>query len=473
MKKVVPVLQLLLLPAMLYAQPPQSSQPKPLVFTHVTVIDATGTPARPDMTVLITGDRITQIGKNLHLPKDAQVVNARKQFLIPGLWDMHVHTATKDFLSLYVANGITGVRDMFSPLTQINQWRKQISEGTLIGPRIVAAGAIIDGPEPVWPGSFAVSNEAEGRKAVKAVKDGGSDFVKVYSLLPRDAYFAIADEAKKQGIPFAGHVPNSVTVAEASDAGQKSIEHLIGVSFACSSAEAQLMKELKERISVDRAPGFLTLVRLQAKSVDTYDSEKARALFSRLVKNGTWQVPTLTVLRANAFLDDPQFTDDLRVKYLPPSLRQAWNPQNNPFFKLSTAKDYANLKKLYRKELEIVGEMQRAGVGILAGTDTPNPYVLPGFSLHDELALVVQAGLTPMEALQSATLNPARFLGMEKEMGTVQQGKVADLVLLEANPLEDIHNTQKINSVVVKGRLLDRKALDGLLAKAEAEANKK
>lgn len=192
MRRLLAVLLLLLWPAVLCAQPPHSGQPKPLVFTHVTVIDATGTPAKPDITVLITGDRITQIGKNLHLPKDARVVNARKQFLIPGLWDMHVHTVTKDFLSLYVANGITGVRDMFSPLTQINQWRKRISEGTLIGPRIVAAGAITDGPKPVWPGPIAVSNEAEGRKAVKLVKNGGSDFVKVYSLIPRDAYFAIA-----------------------------------------------------------------------------------------------------------------------------------------------------------------------------------------------------------------------------------------------------------------------------------------
>lgn len=472
MKKMLALLLLILLPAPLLAQLPPGAHSRPLVFTHVTVIDATGAPARPDMTVIIDGGRITEINRQAALPEDAQVINAAGKYLIPGLWDMHVHTPTREFVMLYVANGVTGVRDMFSPLPQINQWRGQILSGALAGPHIIAAGPIVDGPKPIWPGSIAVGNEAEGRKAVQTVKSGGSDFVKVYSQLSRDAYFAIADEAKKQGIAFAGHVPTVVTVAEASDAGQKSVEHLTGITLGCSSAEAELMKEMKEKSEAEPGAFLPTWVRLQSRSLATYDSARAEALFARLAKNGTWQTPTFTVLRALAFLDDPAFTGDPRMKYMPPFVRSFWNPKNSPTMKQLTAEDFASQKKLFARQLEMVGAMQRAGVGILAGTDTLNPYVFPGFSLHDELGLLVKAGLTPMQALQAATRNPAKYLDKLDSVGTVEKGKLADLVLLDADPLADISNTKKIAAVIVGGRLLDRAALDRMLAEVEAAANK-
>ncbi|MGH9844978.1 MAG: amidohydrolase family protein, partial [Blastocatellia bacterium] len=204
-----------------------------------------------------------------------------------------------------------------------------------------------------------------------------------------------------------------------------------------------------------------------------YSDQKAGALFARFKQNATWQVPTLTVLRGGAFLDDPNFTNDPRLKYLPSDLKARWEPKNNPVFKNSTAADFAGLKKIFLKQLQIVGAMQRAGVELLAGTDVLNPYCFPGFSLHDELALLVKAGLTPMEALQAATRNPAKFLGQLDSLGTVERGKIADLVLLEANPLAEISNTQKINAVVVGGKLVSKAELQEMLAKVEAVASKK
>jgi imidazolonepropionase-like amidohydrolase len=207
-------------------------------------------------------------------------------------------------------------------------------------------------------------------------------------------------------------------------------------------------------------------------ALETFSLEKAAILFARLKRNHTWQCPTLTVLRSGAFINDPNFRNDARLKYMPTGLITGWDPSNDFRFKERTAEDVDLARLVYKKQIDLVGMMHRAGVEFLAGTDVENPYCFPGFSLHDELALLVQAGLSPMEALQSATLNPARFLGKQKELGTVEKGKIADLVLLEANPLEDIRNTTKINSVVLNGRLLERKALDQLLTEVEAAAKK-
>src|SRR5260370_36684076 len=205
---------LLMVSAWLFAHAQRSTQPRPLVFTHVTVIDATGAPAKPDMSVVIIGDRITNLGptKRVLVPKDAQVVDATGKFMIPGLWDMHVHLfgCDKNSLNLFIANGVTGVRIMWGAPIHF-QCRKDAEAGTLLAPRMVIASTIVDGPKPIWRGSIAVANEAEGRQAVIKLKQDGYDFIKVYSLLPREAYFAIADEAKKQGLQFAGHVPYSVS----------------------------------------------------------------------------------------------------------------------------------------------------------------------------------------------------------------------------------------------------------------------
>ena len=454
---------LLILSVLLLARGKPNHTQVPIVFTHATIIDVTGATPRRDATVVITGDHISAIGDsaNISLPAGAQVVDATGKFLIPGLWDMHVHWYSRDTFTLFIANGVTSVRQMFGN-SDLLRWRDQIAKGSLLGPRMAVASPIIDGPEPIWPNSIAVRNEEEGRKAVRRVKEWGADFVKVYALLPRDAYFGIADEAKQQGITFVGHVPNAVSPLEASDAGQKSIEHLTGMLIASSDKETELREKLVKANSPE-ARG-----RVQATALETYDEKKAADLVARFVKNQTWQCPTLTVLRSNAYLGDENFRRDGRLKYMPRLVQQRWS------YRIANRSggDNAGAIKVLQRQFEIVGAMQKAGVPILAGTDTGNPFCFPGFSLHDELALLVIAGLTPIEALRSATLNPAKFFGLDQTLGTIGQGKIADLVLLDADPLLDIRNTQRVNAVVSNGRLFDRKALDKMLGEAEAAAHR-
>jgi imidazolonepropionase-like amidohydrolase len=465
-------LGLLFLPFLLHvstAQQAPGARETALVLTHVTVIDATGAPAKSDETVIITGDRITAIGKSgaINASKDAQIVDASGKFLIPGLWDMHVHWYETDYLPLFIANGITGIRIMWGfPIN--HEWRKKIEAGQLLGPHQVIASPIVDGPKPYWRGAISVGTEAQARQAVTKAKQDGADFVKVYNFLPRDAYFVIADEAKKQGIPFEGHVPISVSAGEASRAGQKTFEHLLGILPACSTRSEELAKaaraDLAEEMVSDK-PSFSGshYKALRQAMLDSYSPDKAIALFALLKTNGTWQCPTLTLLRMFGYRDDPAFRNDPRLKYLPRSIRDGWD---------QTKIDSAFAKQEFQLDLKVVGAMQQAGVGILAGTDTLNPFCFPGFSLHDELGLLVRAGLTPMEALQAATLNPARFLNREKDFGTVERGKIADLILLDANPLEDIGNTKRIASVVYGGQFFPRASLDQMLSNVEALASR-
>ena len=453
--------------------------PRPLVLTHVTVVDATGALAQPDRTVVITGDRITGLGPStsVQVPKDAQVIDARGKFLIPGLWDMHAHWFQKDYLPLFVANGVTGIRIM-GGVPVHHQWRQEIERGDLLGPRMSIGSPEIDGPKPGWSGFTSVKDAAEGRQVVIRSKQENADFIKVHNRLPRDIYLAIMDEAKKQGIPVAGHVPEAVSATEASDLGQQSIEHFTRVLDACSTREEELRKRRQE-LWANLPEGQATLSRanlreLARQTLETFSPDKANALFARLARNHTWQCPTLTTLRNFASLDDPRIHSDPRVKYMPPGDTREWNPASDVFiFKNRTAEDYELARAVLRKQTELIVPMRRAGVEFLAGTDVLNPYCFPGFSLHDELELLVQAGLSPMEALQTATLNPARFLGKEKDLGTVEKGKIADLVLLEASPLENIGNSRKIDAVVVNGRLFSKAELQKMLADVEALARQK
>jgi tetratricopeptide (TPR) repeat protein len=447
---------------------------KLLLLQNVVVIDGTGASAKKGMTVIIRGNHIDTIEKSsgMKIPEGASVVDCRGKFLIPGLWDMHVHWYDKRYLQLFITNGVTGTRMMWGSPDHF-EWRKQEANGSLIGPRMVIGSTIIDGPTPVWPGSIAVSSEAEGRKAVDDSQKNGAEFIKVYSLLPRDAYFAIADESRIREIPFAGHVPNSVSAMEASDAGQKSIEHLTGILLEASTRE----EEFRKALMVVNDQGTKQVFKVTRDQADqllaTYSDKKATELFRHFAKNGTWQVPTLTVLRAIANLDDPKFIDDPRLKYVPQSVRMIWDPKNDFRFAERKPEDWERARRVFQKDLEIVKAMNRANVPILAGTDTLNPYCFPGFSLHDELALLVQAGLTPMQAILTATKNPAQFFGQLDSYGTIEPHKIADLVLLSANPLEDIHNTTKIDSVIFDGHLYAKPEIEKMTAEIEKFSSQK
>ena len=415
---------------------------KTLAIMHVAVIDTSGGRLKPDMTVVIDGGRITAIGKSrtVMIPKRALLVNAAGKFLIPGLWDMHVHVDDDDFdktayLRLFIVNGVTGIRIM-NGTPQHHLWRQEIESGALLGPRMVIASRIIDGPNSFVSGAVKVNNEEEARAAVRKAKQEGADFVKVHDTLPRGSYFAVIDEARRLDLPVEGHVPAAITAKEASNAGQKSIEHFTGLT------EAET------------------------------DAAKADALIAVFKKNDTWNCPTIIMRNNYAVLDDRSLANDPRLRYVKPSWRNSWLSMTNGSGSVPET-EWTGRRETVRREKVLVGRFQKAGVGILAGTDDINPYVVPGFSLHDELVLLVESGLTPMQALQAATLNPAKFFNQLDSLGTVEKGKFADLVLLNANPLEDIRNTTKISAVVVKGRFLDRQELDRTLAEIEAAANRK
>ena len=266
--------------------------------------------------------------------------------------------------------------------------RKQVQEGKQPGPRVFAAGPLVDGPKPLVPSSLVAANAAEGREAVRKLKKMGADFVKVYTKLPREAYLSIADEAKKQGLPFAGHVPESVSAAEASDLGQKSIEHLVGVELACSDREDELRREAVAAMAKadNQAVGEL-LGRIGARAADSFSDKKARALYARFVRNGTWQVPTLTVLRSLVSLDDPKFTADPRVKYMSPSLRSYWS-----------------LMKLSPETAAWLKRAVQAGDGSGAG-DAPGRRAVPGRHRHAR------------RAVRLPRLQPARRAGPARRRG--------------------------------------------------------
>ena len=448
-----------------------------LVLTHVTVIDGGDAPPRRDMTVVIIGNRISEIDATSQIadPQNSQIIDATGKFLIPGLWDMHVHPDDEQDLGLFFANGVTGIRIMWGSPANFG-WRKDREAGKLLAPYMEIASPLIDGPKPFWPGSVSVSSDPEARAAVDTAKARGADFVKVYTFLPREEFFAIAAEAKKQGIPFAGHVPMSVSALEASNAGMKSIEHLTGVMQACSTRSEELNKaaerDLEEHLRTgDRLFEGAQVHALRSQMFETYSSEKASELFDVFKKNGTWQTPTLTLWRMFSSINDTEFANDPRLKFVAVRDRQSWNPAT--VSKESVAENTALSKDEFQQDLKLVGAMKKAGVGILAGTDTGNPYCIAGFTLHDELQLLVRAGLTPLQALQAATVNPARFLGKEDDFGVLKVGRIANLVLLEANPLDNIANTTKIAAVILDGQFLTRSALDGMLSNVEALANRK
>jgi imidazolonepropionase-like amidohydrolase len=415
---------------------------------------------------LIDKDRIAAISTaNVGLPEKAVIVDGSGKFLIPGLWDMHVHVQHDPdiFYPLFIANGVTGVRDMGGPLDKLKKWRSQIREGGRIGPRIVLAGPFLDGPNSPWPYTVIVTSSDEAKSTVMGLKASGVDFIKVQSWLPREAYFAIARESAKDGIPFVGHVPDRVSVTEAAEAGQKSIEHMTGILVACSSEEAKLRE-----IAVNHARGVAAQVDKQA--IESYDREKAALLFQLLARRQVWQAPTLVIWKARASAEDVHLLEDNRLGYVPRSLFKAWDDTKSGKVRGLSHEHAILAGQVFNKLSQLIGEMKEAHVNFLAGTDTPFPFCIPGFSLHEELALLVHSGLTPMQAIQAATSNPAKFLGVESSLGTIEKGKVADLVLLRANPLASIENISQIEAVVANGQYYPKHELDRMLQRAQALA---
>jgi imidazolonepropionase-like amidohydrolase len=349
---------------------------------NVTVIDGTGAPPATHQTILVRGDRIATIGPehSVPIPEGTAVTDGSGKFAIPGLWDMHVHLwSEENILPQFVAQGITGVRDMGSDFARTKAWRTAIESGKAAGPHVITCGPPLDGQastEPKLP-VIVVTTGDDGRRAFDRLDDMGVDFIKVLTGMPRDAYFGMAERARHWNKPFAGHLPKDVAAEEAVEARQASIEHMFGFPVT--------------------------------------DEERSLALLGRCAMLGTRLVPSLTLWRRMA-AEDPKLAETLPKMDL------------------------------------LVKRAREAGVSILAGTDTEDPGTTPGVTLHEELALLVGAGLTPMEALRSATSEPAKFLHRETSLGTLKPGMTADIVLLDANPLDDIRNTRRLSSVWTRGR---------------------
>jgi hypothetical protein len=466
-----------MLAAVAVSTPTVSSASSSLVFAHATVIDVRTGHVLRDQTIVIRGDRISALSPRAEIPADAEVVNATGKFVIPGFWDMHTHALwstdqIKRMFDMFLANGITSIRDMGSPLpvSETLGWRTRVADGTVLGPSIFAAGKLVDGPKPVWPESMAVGSEEQAREAVDMLHKDGVDFIKVYSRLPRVAYFSVAAAAKKDGLSFVGHVPIYVSASEASVAGQRSIEHLSEILFACSQDESDLRKQLvATEIGAERD----RVRKEQLKVVvSTFSSRKAMRLSRLFAKNDTWQVPTLLVQYTYAFVNPYELHDLHGVRYVPASTVNGWIERLSSFRKIRDEKDMEAQKRSYQLEVQLVQMMRRAGVRFMIGTDAETFYPA-GFGLHTELGLFVSSGFSSLEALQAATLNPSAYFGRTADLGTVDVGKLADLVILEANPLDDIRNTERIAGVVTAGRYLDRQALDRLLSEAASLSNKR
>jgi len=427
--------------------PGRSTEAPALLLRDVTLIDGTGAPPREHVSVLIRSGVIQEIGDALEV-RGARVIEGRGRFLIPGLWDAHVHVSfgEETDLGVMVANGVTAVRDMGGDLEVLKAWRSRIEAGELVGPRIFLAGPTVDGPKPGLPHRLEITNPEEARAAVARLQKLGVDFIKIHNAVPREAFFALAAEAQKRGIPFAGHVPMTVEPAEAVEAGQRSVEHI-----------ATLIEgTYQTRFSNETAA---------IEAMPQWARDELPVLAETFARHGTWFVPTIVAYDLRTRRAELEANPDPRLRYVSPSLRKYGdqfpvtdrdrNPEN-----IARRAQFVELGK------EMVRRMHEAGVPIAVATDLAGRDVLPGFAVHDEILLLVAAGLSPMEALRAATTEPARLLNAAGTMGTISPGKAADLVLLGGDPLSDIRNTGRIEAVVLRGRLLEREDLDRLLEAA-------
>ncbi len=461
---------------------PSASADSALVFEGTTLVDVRDGQLLPNRTVVVVGNRVQSVGstKDVPIPAGARVVKATGTYMIPGLWDMHVHSWGDENTSypLFIANGVTGVRDMsMSSLDSLRLWRHEIAAGTRAGPRILSSGPALLPPSynklssGVWrgrrPWGVFPSTPAEGRRVVDSLKTAGADFIKIYDGHSRELYFAVAAEARRVGLPLAGHLPASVTAVEASDSGQRSIEHYLYCDAEAAPGDHHLKTALPEVAGM--AGADIRRCRALARTFrdnDTWFSLASPWMgWSRLVLNWTdlmryW--PDSVLFWGTAAFGGGDFDSARAVTAALPREHE----------QRGTAKWAAEHEQGER----VIGTMHRAGIRFLAGSDTGPSigmmWAVPGFSLHNVLWNLVLDGLTPLEALQTATLNPAEYLHATDSLGTIAPGNVADLVLLDANPLADIYNTRRIRAVVANGRFFDRGDLDVLLLDAERQARR-
>jgi len=458
-----------------------------IAIINTSIIDMKDGAISEGMTLIIKNGIITTIGPSneIELSSKTKVVNGQGKYVIPGLWDMHTHTSSESvtrsvLYPSFIANGVTGIRvlsaDCFEPcwelqmnIEQSRGLQNDVKKSIIAGPRAIFGSTYVNGAKPGEPSTVkAPGNKQDGKKLVHLLLDRGVDFIKIYDEIPREAYFGIADEANKQGLPFAGHVPVSIKASEASDAGQKSIEHCCAGSIfeECSSEEKKLREQITKLIQSREPKNMYSLV---LELVKTYDDVKCQEVFKKFLENNTFYTPTLVATEMDNILKKEDWRSDPRIKYLPKKEREFWIEDEVATKELLGIQD----PLIRKKRFEIVGDMNKAGVKLLAGSDCGVFGVHYGSGLHDELELLVEAGLTELEALQTATLNPAEYAEKSDSFGNIREGLTADLILLNANPLDNISNTKRIFSVLSNGKYYDRQSLDSILENVVIEVAKK
>jgi imidazolonepropionase-like amidohydrolase len=445
----------------------RAGEAQTLRIVNATVVDVATGELHRGSTIVVQGNRITRVS-GATTGSGGQVVDGTGTYVIPGLWDMHTHAFFGDrtpesrdlVLPLFIANGVTGIRDMGSALEPVLRARADVAAHRLLGPRMIVSGPMLDGPHVSFPASIAIATPADGRRAVDVLERRRVDFIKIQSGVPRDAYFAIAEEAKKLAIRFEGHVPDAIRASEAIAAGQRTFEHLIGIFEASSPDEDKYITDTYD--GGTKRPGVF---------LKTYDPAREARIIQQLAEASIWQCPTLFWERGQWLVDTVNVTTDPDLAYAAKSWIAKWPASRASILKGLASDPHPVREEFVAHELEMMRKLHAANVPFLAGTDTPAGVdVLPGVSLHLELERFVAAGFTPLEALQTATLNPAMFYDTLGDSGSVKPGRVADLVMLSANPLSDIRNTRAIVGVVADGRYLSSADLDQLRAKLKRVA---
>jgi imidazolonepropionase-like amidohydrolase len=437
-----------------------------LVLRGGTVVDVGLGKEIPDSVVVIRGDRIEQVGgPSTQIPEDAHIVDAKGKWIVPGLIDSHAHAEDNrdSMFSLYLANGVTTIRNPGGHITVLRLTRDQLAQGKVAGPRLFFAGPLLDGLPPVWPaGSLLVDTPERARSAVNFLADQGVDFVKVYNNVKEAELRVIVETAKERGLPVAGHVPRSMTMTRAIEVGMTRLEHIRITGKEMLSAE--------EAEKIDPLP----VGRREPMLWQRFDlqSEKMHRLVRLLAQSKVFLDPTLVVDEFSEVSNPDAEKESPNNQYAPEASVEeevsSW--KKNPLFETPAELREAAVEG-FRKEQQFVGMCNQAGVRIVAGTDGPSiGRLMAGFGLHRELELLAGSGLTPLQALRAATSTAAEALGKENELGTIERGKLADLVVLDANPLAGVQNLRKINLVVQGGKIYSPEAL---LQQVRSQANKK
>ena len=434
------------------------------VISNSKIINVEDGSVISDHDILIKGNIIVDIVPHRKTYyKSVKIIDANNLYSIPGLWDMHVHAIWPEWFEicnpLMTAYGVTGFRDTWGDLKLADTIRRRMAAGEIPFQRFILAGGLIDGFRPIWPTSQVADSPAEGIRLVDSLHKAGADFIKVYSRLKPEVFYAIAKRCKELNIKFAGHVPEKVRLIDAANAGMYSMEHLTGVTEAFSDIEDSIFAVIN-KIDYSADPktfGPLSMERLNLLVKSKIVPGKVENVIAVLKKNHTWIVPTMVAKRGISYMDEMGKEKDDRLSYLPNDISFSWKPENDFRVKNRVPQQWKDVKTLYQNGVSQLTLLIKNNIPLVAGTDFPNPYCFPGSGIHDEFELMTGAGLSPLQALQSATLNAAKFLGKTDSLGTVAANKYADILLLSENPLINISNTRKIEGLFVNGKFYNKK----------------